>query len=97
MLPAHPAVFRCLVNNVGSLSNGCAAEVARGAYTGLTFWSFVSAAHHLLLPVLVICLAGAGCLGTVILQMCMTNRCCLPRAPACLHNLPPCSAQHVRE
>lgn len=34
------AVFRCLVNNVGSLSNGCAAEVARGAYTGLTFWSF---------------------------------------------------------
>ena len=35
-------MFRCLVNNIGSLGNGCAAEVARGAYTGLTFWSFVS-------------------------------------------------------
>ena len=43
-LPPVPpsAVFRCLVNNIGSLGNGCAAEVARGAYTGLTFWSFVS-------------------------------------------------------
>ncbi len=41
--PVPPsAVFRCLVNNIGSLGNGCAAEVARGAYTGLTFWSFVS-------------------------------------------------------